>query len=1153
MIVFRVLKWLLPCLVLPAAGLAFLLTTETGFRLLVAGCDSLAGPVFSVEQVEGSLLGPWRLKKVQVHVDGVVDLTLNELHYSWNAMALSVRELEVKSLIAQGLVVRLAENRDKQVDNSPLVLPNIHLPFSLSAKDVQVHAAEIYFPHSAEPLVVNECILQASVQNDQVVIERLMLDTPDYGGELKGKVQLSAAWPLTVSGNWRVADPGIGDLTGLLQAEGDLDTLEVSVEFKTPAVAEVQGQVTDILGDLHWQAAGKTEHFKLPDIQVDQPIDGTLTVVKASGTIKTYGGTLAADIHYHGYPQVQAHAKVDGDYNGLTIHSFSLLLEKARLTTRGKIGWTGGFFWQAEVEGKQLDPDRFADGWPGRIDTLLQSRGEWTAGSLTASLIIDRLQGELWGFPLTGSGRAGIDGKIFTVDALHLQSGSSFFQADGRVDNELDLTFKAGSDDLASLVPESSGQFQLQGTVNGSREFPHLAMTISGSDLTMKEYALQALKGEVDADLAVDGMIEADVEAGGIQLGRETISKARLQVQGNMKKHRAGLDIIGSPGTMQLVLAGEVQKRQWLGTISDLQLQTRQFGEWKMEKPVTLQMAEKNCAISELSLLQDQTRISLAGQWQQPEWKLHGEVDKFSLHLLKQWGVLSQQFNGVLDATIRAAGRGTVPDKAELTVSVPDLSLSVEDEDGESSTLHWTDNELQAQLEEGKASLTAKTLFQDSSEAGLELTVANCCDFTRPETMPITGKVDVNLKDLSPLAQLSDYMVQGKGRFAGSLALHGTVANPAFQGSMALIDGEIEIPEAGIAVQELELAVTGEPRTNRVGVTLVSEGNRLKAEGLVSRTRQQQWQVDVTIRGTDFQVVNISEYKATVSPDLHLVYGQDGTQLSGTVSVPIAKIAPARFEGSIAPSRDVVVIDADDEQEKKSLPLSLDVEVVMGKEVTVDAYGVKGNLNGSLKISQEPGQNITGLGSLNLRDGTFTYSGTTLKIKRGLVFYQGGPIDDPGLDVRADKEVDDKKVGIQLTGSASRMEMKLFSNPSMDDSNILSYLLFGHDMSKSNDEEGSMLGAAAATLSRGKGNSFLSNMEKETGLKVSLAGGEKSSDVSLVVGKQLSEDLYISYGKGLTDSEGVFKARYEMKHGLSVETETTSEATGADLFWSFER
>jgi len=55
------------------------------------------------------------------------------------------------------------------------------------------------------------------------------------------------------------------------------------------------------------------------------------------------------------------------------------------------------------------------------------------------------------------------------------------------------------------------------------------------------------------------------------------------------------------------------------------------------------------------------------------------------------------------------------------------------------------------------------------------------------------------------------------------------------------------------------------------------------------------------------------------------------------------------------------------------------------------------------------------------------------------------------------------------------------------------------------------------------------------------------------VGKEIYKDLYISYGKGLTDSAGTFKARYILKYGFSVETETTSEATGSDLFWSLER
>jgi len=419
--------------------------------------------------------------------------------------------------------------------------------------------------------------------------------------------------------------------------------------------------------------------------------------------------------------------------------------------------------------------------------------------------------------------------------------------------------------------------------------------------------------------------------------------------------------------------------------------------------------------------------------------------------------------------------------------------------------------------------------------------------------MPIKGKLDLNLKDLSQLAPLSGYMLNGKGRFAGSLALQGTVAKPALQGKMTLADGEIRIPDAGIAVQELELSVAGDTAANRVGLTLVSEGSSLKAEGMVKQSPQKQWQADFTVKGEGFQILDLSEYQAVVSPDLHFTYGEAGTALSGRVTVAKARIAPVGFQGSVSSSRDVIVVDADGEQERNGLPLSLDLEIIMGKEVEVDAFGVKGHLDGSLKINQKPGQVMTGLGSLNLRDGTFVFKGANLKINRGLVFYQGGPIDDPGLDVQANKEINDKEVGIQLTGTISHMEMKLFSNPSMDDSDILAYLVAGHDMSSSNETEGSILGAAAASLGIEEGETFLSDIAEETGLDVNLAGGEKASDISLVVGKEIYKDLYISYGKGLSDSAGTFKARYILKYGFSVETETTSEATGSDLFWSLER
>ncbi|MCI5224811.1 MAG: hypothetical protein D3924_19625, partial [Candidatus Electrothrix sp. AR4] len=195
-------------------------------------------------------------------------------------------------------------------------------------------------------------------------------------------------------------------------------------------------------------------------------------------------------------------------------------------------------------------------------------------------------------------------------------------------------------------------------------------------------------------------------------------------------------------------------------------------------------------------------------------------------------------------------------------------------------------------------------------------------------------------------------------------------------------------------------------------------------------------------------------------------------------------------------------------------------------------------LDGSLQINAKPGYPITGHGNLDLRDATFNvekevleiFKGDVLKpledvmkpfedilereenileLSQGRIFYQGGPIDDPGLDIQASRTIDDVKVGLRLTGSANNMEVVPFSDPAMDESELLSYLLTGQNIFKS--------------------------------------GGQ------VMVGKEIYKDLYISYGKDLVGSGGTFKAHYDLKYGFSVETATSSKTNGADLLWSLER
>ncbi|MCI5209094.1 MAG: hypothetical protein D3910_09940, partial [Candidatus Electrothrix sp. ATG2] len=480
------------------------LTTEPGFRFLLHTADILSGPVFSVEEVEGCLLSRWRLAKVEVHIDKKVDVALDEFIFSWSPYALFQKRLVLHQIAAQGLDLHLTgsdkEDKKKEKDGS-VVMPTINLPLAIDLHELHLRDGQIVFSEQGTPLVLGEILLQARTQNQQqgtepntrVDIQRIKLDLRDYGVDLQGRVAFHDAWPLELKGSWHVADPGINDLEGTAEMHGDLDELAVLLTLSAPSEVILEGKVADIVNDLHWQAKAKTGHFHLNDIKVDVPVDGTLTIVEASGTVGSYRGTLAADIHYQGYPPVQAEAKVIAeDYTGLVVEYLSVHHEESTLSTRGQMQWAGGFSWQAELEGTKLDPSLVGEKWPGRVNGLIQSQGRLSSAGNALEVNINALEGELAGFPLKGSGGMELDKQGMKFNDLQVQAGSALAECDGRIakDSSLDLKIRAVMEDLSLFFPEYSGSLKLQGTSTGNQENPGVDLVLEVSGLNIAGYSL---------------------------------------------------------------------------------------------------------------------------------------------------------------------------------------------------------------------------------------------------------------------------------------------------------------------------------------------------------------------------------------------------------------------------------------------------------------------------------------------------------------------------------------------------------------------------------------------------------------------------------------------------------------------------------------
>jgi translocation and assembly module TamB len=309
----------------------------------------------------------------------------------------------------------------------------------------------------------------------------------------------------------------------------------------------------------------------------------------------------------------------------------------------------------------------------------------------------------------------------------------------------------------------------------------------------------------------------------------------------------------------------------------------------------------------------------------------------------------------------------------------------------------------------------------------------------------------------------------------------------------------------------------------------------------------------VQVRGDHFRAVNTTEATVDISPSLDLSLVERRIALKGDVVVPFAKIEILELpEDAVAPSKDVVFVDV---EEKRRAPVKVgaDVRVVLGDSVSFRGLGASGKFQGSLRVVERPARPTAATGELRFVDAQYVFLGQRLRIDPGRVFYAGGPLDNPGLDIRAYRELDNGRVraGVNVRGTARNPTTTVFSVPPMSEADIMSYLLFGRPSEEGSNKE--MMLATALTMGLQQGNTTTGGIGSSLGLDTaSFEAGETVEETSFVAGKYLSPSLYVSYGVGVFDRIGSWKMRYSLTRRLTVQTETGRES-GADLFYKFER
>lgn len=470
--------------------------------------------------------------------------------------------------------------------------------------------------------------------------------------------------------------------------------------------------------------------------------------------------------------------------------------------------------------------------------------------------------------------------------------------------------------------------------------------------------------------------------------------------------------------------------------------------------------------------------------------------------------------------------------------------------------------------------------------------------FTRLDDLlqPIAGNVAFTSTHLEVLTHFITDIKNPNGTLHGNFLLSGTLGQPLVNADITLKQGQFSIPSLGIKFDKINLhAKNNQTKLINYDGTFQSGSGTGKLLGTLDLA-QPDFPAKLVLQGSNLQVCNLSEYKISASPDLHVNLSKNIFQITGNVVIPNADITPKTYSNTITLPSDVVFEDKPDATASlPTLNADMQINLQLGDKIRVVYDDLRTDLSGHLRVEQSPNQEMTATGELHSIKGTYKAFGQVLAIQEGRLLFTGGSVMNPGLNIRASKQIKTMEVGgsssftqntaipsssltpiytgtqastvgVQITGTFDKPIVSLFSNPAgLSQNDILSYLLFGFPQSQGSSQQKRMALSAASALNFGgkmqldsvtsklQNTLGLSEMNVESAEIYDPHSGKVSSTTAFVVGKQILPDFYAHYSVGLFDPLSVLNLRYQLSKRFAIQSETSNIDKGADLLYSIER
>lgn len=1146
--------------VLIAGGV--LLGTEPGSRWLIQKVQPLAPGELRIGEFSGTLIGELRARDVHWR-NGELEVSLTELKVNWSPSYLLGGQIMAETLHLDDLTVRLPPPSGDDAE-APSAPPDIRLPLAIAVQDGRLD--DLLVTRSDEPLLaLDRVVLDDGRWRRYLRFDRLDVTQGQVSATVRGELMLAPPHRLDLSLDWRMPLPdavhsrlGGEHLAGRASLGGTLSHIRGRHRLKAPFAMASRLMVQPFASPLVLDVASEWQRIEL------RRQDGPLTL--EAGRLRLHGSPQAlkargaSRITAQPLGTVQLALEASGDLQHAEQLRVDITRGNATARATGSVTWLPALMLDVRLAGENLNPAEILDGWPGALSLEGRLRGARQPDGLRLSLTDARLQGELRDQRVSARGDGGLspDGAV-NLDT-HLTWGNNRARVHGTLSEDLSVqgTFDVDEPDL--LLDDLTGSLTGRFSLRGPRDAPRLNLSASGprlgySALRMDEPSLRVQGLGLQSD-----RIALDLEAAGISReGDSLLTGFAASASGSAERHtltwRARNEQLAIEGTAQ----GGVDEEPlaWAGRLTSLLLvpQAGPLGPWRLQDPAPLRLSAQQMALKQACILGAEGRLCATLNRSPDATRIDAGITDLPLVLANLFmPEFPATLEGDLDASVSLSSTGGSSWSGTLEAKTDHGALEVED-GGDALRLEFETLTADATLTDNQLNARARLDIAGHGGARLELGT----NLQRPDA-PLDGTLTVNLDEWRWLSLFLPQVADVTGDLKGELKLAGTRQRPDLDGEIALRDGAARLPRAGVALTNIRLKADGNGRHIALAGSGESGPGRFTVTGnLHPFPNDERPLVKLDVRGKRVEVVNLRDMHVLASPDLALRLDNEVLHVRGEVHIPEATIAPQQPpRQAIQVSEDQVLVrEMSEDGEEPADPIAVDMNVILtlGDGVTFEGFGLKAEPRGRVTLLQTPARPLRLRGELSLEKGRYRAYGQNLQITRGVLLFQDKP-DNPGLDIRAVRRIPSAnvEVGVEITGTLKQPEASIFSNPPMEESEAMAWLLTGRSLSGTSESENARIAEVLALYGLEQGSGITQEIGEKLGVdEISIGSTWETQDAALMLGKRLSDRLYLRYAAGLFDAVSTVMLRYTLSRRLHLEATTGGSQQSLDLIYQFEK